>query len=63
MPMYDFECHNQKCMKKKKPHSFEAIMKLSDFDEMAVCPRCETNVNVKRVVLKAVPKSKSWRTY
>lgn len=65
MPLYDFECSSVKCLEKNdRPYRFEAIQSLKETEEgKPICPKCESSLDVKKVILKAVPKSQSWRTY
>jgi predicted nucleic acid-binding Zn ribbon protein len=61
MPLYEFECLNEKCMKGKKPFEFEAMQSLNKCHEPVECPKCNNNKDVKKVIRTAVPKSQSWR--
>lgn len=66
MPMYDFECSSIKCLEANgdKPYQFEALQSLKETSEgMPTCPKCESSLDVKKVILKAVPKSQSWKTF
>lgn len=65
MPMYDFECSSIKCLEENgKPYQFEVIQSLKETAEgNPICPKCKSSLDVKKVILKAVPKSQSWRTY
>jgi len=64
--MYDFECSSIKCLEENdgEPYQFEAIQTLKETaDSKPTCPKCESSLDVKKVILKAVPKSQSWKTF
>lgn len=63
MPLYEFECSNQICMVKNKPHEFDESLPLSKTDEKPNCPKCGKNNFVKKVIRSPFPKSQSWRAH
>jgi len=55
MPMYDFQCQEEACH-----HTFDRMVRLSEFDEVQPCPEC--GADSKRLISKVgvVLKGDGW---